>query len=362
MRILIAGGGTGGHVYPAISIAEAILNLDPTSTVEFVGTPHGLESRLVPRSGFILHRVSIGRLNNNVPLFERIQTLCILPFAILKSFYILLRFRPDAVLGVGGYASGPLVFAAALLRFKTFIWEPNAYPGLANRILAKYVDQTLIVFFEAARFLKNKNIRRVHMPIRSEIENSPAKKKGNSKFRILIFGGSQGARAINNIVSQAIAVGGAWLTDTEIVHQTGIHDFARIKRIYDSLHENREAVKVLEYLNDMPERYAWADLIISRSGTGTISELAACGKASILVPLPTAADDHQTKNARALVDIGGARLIPQSEFSIDRLIEEVMALKFKPEQLAQLEENIKKFHKPGAAAEIAKIILEREKL
>ncbi|MCB0351289.1 MAG: undecaprenyldiphospho-muramoylpentapeptide beta-N-acetylglucosaminyltransferase [Bdellovibrionales bacterium] len=375
MRILIAGGGTGGHIYPALSIAKAIIDIDASAVVEFVGTPSGLETQLVPPAGFKIHTIQIGRLNKNVSFGERLKTILQLPIAIFKSFQLILNFKPDVVLGVGGYASGPLVFAAAILRYRTLIWEPNAYPGLANRILSRFVNHALVVFSGAEKYMNCRKITRVHMPVRFEIEDlhiknikgqndgvleSEANNFSNKKFHILVFGGSQGARAINNIVSRAIEVGGAWLESTEIVHQTGAADFETVRRIYDEMPLNKEAVTVLEYLHDMPARYEWANLVIARAGTGTISELAACSKAAILIPLPSAADDHQTKNAQALVDIGGAILIKQKELSVDRLIEEIMALKYQPERLAELEININKFHKPYAAKEIAKIILKRD--
>ncbi len=359
MSILIAGGGTGGHIYPAISIARAIQQMDPDEKIDFVGTPTGLESQLVPRAGFQIHYISIGKLNSNVPLFERIKTLIQLPFAIIKAFILLLKIRPRAVIGVGGYASGPIVFAAALMGFRTFIWEPNAYPGLANRILARFVDKCLVVFEEAARFLHNKNVIRVHMPVRKEIEalgQFPQTASGN-EFRLLVFGGSQGARALNNALIEALKKGGAWSKKIRIVHQTGATDYERVRSEYDKLGEISSQVEVRDYLHDMPERLKWAHLILARSGTGTISELAASGRGAILVPLPTAADDHQTKNAEALVKIGGAILLPQKELTAERLIREIETFEGAPQKLTALANKIRDFHKPQAANEIAKIIL-----
>lgn len=363
MRVLIAGGGTGGHIYPSLAIAEALRELDSTAVVEFVGTPTGLESQLVPRSGYKLHTISIGRLNRNVSLWERVLTVFQLPLAIWKGILILFRFRPDLVFGVGGYASAPLVLAASILRYRTFIWEPNAYPGLANRKLSRFVTGCLVVFDEAAHFMKNKNVIRVHMPVRKEIEEEfQAKKltKGPShkrSFHVLVFGGSQGARAINNAFSEAVVQGGDWLNEVEIVHQTGPLDFARIYETYAQYPEVQSRITAFEYLHDMPERYSWADLVICRAGTGTISELAACGKASLLIPLPSAADDHQTKNALALVRINGARLLEQKELTPERLVREIEELKAHPEVVAELEKNIRQFHKPRAAHEIANLLV-----
>jgi UDP-N-acetylglucosamine--N-acetylmuramyl-(pentapeptide) pyrophosphoryl-undecaprenol N-acetylglucosamine transferase len=359
MAVVIAGGGTGGHIYPAISIARAIQQIAPDEKIEFVGTPTGLESKLVPRAGFSIHYIPIGKLNRNVPLIERLKTLLQLPVAIFKSFFLLLKLRPRAVIGVGGYASGPIVFAAALMGFRTFIWEPNAYPGLANRLLARFVDRCLVVFEEAARFLHNKNVIRVHMPVRKEIEalgQFPHTAHLN-EFRLLVFGGSQGARPLNNALLEALRRGGAWLEKIKIVHQTGPTDFARVAAEYEQLGPIRERVEVCEYLHDMPERLKWADLILARSGTGTISELAASGRGAILVPLPTAADDHQTKNAEALVKIGGAVLLPQKELTAERLIHEIEAFEGEPQKLSTLAKKIRDFHKPDAAREIAQLVL-----
>lgn len=359
MRILIAGGGTGGHIYPAISIAKAIQELSSESIVEFAGTPAGLEAKIIPQAGFKIHLVSIGRLNRNVSVFERVRTLLTLPFAICKSFSVVNAFKPDVVLGVGGYASGPFVFAAALLGYRTLIWEPNAYPGLANRLLSRFVSCSLVVFSEAAQFMKNKNVVHVHMPVRPEIESAPLRTERNKKFHILMFGGSQGARSLNTALLEAVKAGGDWLREVEIVHQTGALDYERVSAAYAETTATRDHVSVQPYLHDMPQRYAWADLVISRAGTGTISELAACGKAAILIPLPTAADDHQTKNALALTAIGGAFLLRQNELTPQRLIRDIEEFKTRPEKITRLEENIRKFHKPKAAHEIAKIILEK---
>lgn len=381
MKVLIAGGGTGGHIYPAIAIAKALQELDSSTVVEFVGTPYGLETRLVPQAGFKIHTISVGRLNKNVSFFERLSTVFALPLALIKSFFLVKKYSPDAVVGVGGYASGPVVLVAALLGYRSFIWEPNAYPGLANRWLSRFVDKCLIVFNEAAKHMNNKNIIHVHMPVRKEIEDSSrvdtrantmannmaetrAKTSGLSSFqssfrtfRILIFGGSQGARAINTTFVEAVLGGGSWLQNVEIVHQTGAVDFERISAMYAT--KSPKNVQVLEYLNDMPVRYAWADVVVSRAGTGTISELAAIGKAALLIPFPYAADDHQAKNAQALVQLGAARLLLQSELTTGRLIQEIEFLKNNPQAIRELEENIRRFHKPRAAYEIAKIVVNK---
>lgn len=357
MRVLIAGGGTGGHIYPALSIAKAIQEVCSDAHVEFVGTPTGLEAKLIPQAGYRIHFIPIGRLNKNVSILERVKTLFQIPFSLVRGMILIFREKPDFVLGVGGFASAPVVLAAALLGKKSYIWEPNAYPGLANRLLSLFVSRCFVVFTEAAHHMKNKNITRVHMPVRKEIEMTRVRTPSMGRFRILVFGGSQGARAINNALFGVVKEGGAWLQETEIVHQTGSLDFDRISKQYKDLAQENLPVQVLEYIHDMPNRYAWADLVISRSGTGTISELAACGKAALLIPLPTAADDHQTQNAQALVNQGGAKILAQKELTPARLIQEIKYFKNSPEVIRQLESQIRKFHKPNAAEEIVKLIM-----
>ncbi len=359
--ILFAGGGTGGHIYPALAMAEAVKKIEPETRVEFAGTPMGLESKLVPRAGFPLHFISIGRLNRNVGVAERIKTLFTLPIAMIRSFWLIVKLRPNAVVGVGGYASGPVVLAAALMGVRTYIWEPNAYPGLANRILSRFVNRCLVVFNEAGEILKNERVTKVHMPIRREIEMLKPGISKAEEFHLLVFGGSQGSRAINNVLVESVVKGGEWLRGVKIVQQTGALDYQRLLQEYNAVPNSRDFVEVNEYLHDMPLRLAWADLVIARAGTGTISELAACGKPAILVPLPTAADDHQAKNAEALVKLGGAVMIRQSDFTPERLIAEIETFKNHREKLVELSQNIRRFHKAEAASEIAKLILEATK-
>jgi UDP-N-acetylglucosamine--N-acetylmuramyl-(pentapeptide) pyrophosphoryl-undecaprenol N-acetylglucosamine transferase len=357
MNVIIAGGGTGGHVYPALAIAKAIKIIKPEAEVHFVGTPMGIEAKVIPKENFKLHFVPISRLNTNVSLKERLLTLLRLPLAFIKSAYLLLKLKPIVVLGVGGYASGPVVFIAALLRYRTFIWEPNAYPGLANRILSRFVTASLIVFPETKKHLRGKSFIQVHVPVRPEIENLKTRVPKMADFCVLVFGGSQGARFINNVVCDLILSGDKNLNDIRFVHQVGNFDFEKIKARYESQPEVLKRVEYLEYLHDMPERYLWADLVVARSGIGTLAELAAIGKAAILVPLPTAADDHQKKNAQALVDKNAALMIEQSKLTKDSLLAEIIKLKNNPDTIHQLEKRIKEFHSPDAATRIASLLL-----
>src|SRR5690606_20389190 len=202
-------------------------------------------------------------------------TLITLPFALWQSLRLLWRLRPKVVVGVGGYASFPVVLAAALTGVRTFIFEPNAVPGMANRWLSRFVSAALVVFDDASKRLRAKNVARVAMPVRREIENFESRARTDELFHVLVFGGSQGARPINNAVAEGLLGGGERLRKCKIVHQTGALDFSRISALYASKPELNDTVEVCEYLHDMPARYAWADLIVCRAGTGTISELAA---------------------------------------------------------------------------------------
>lgn len=358
-KILIAAGGTGGHIYPALAMADAFLKARPGTRIEFVGTAYGLENKIIPAKGFKLHHLPIGRLNSNVPIRERLKTLFLLPFALKKSFFILREVKPDFVLGVGGHASGPLLLIAALFGYRTAIWEPNAMPGMANRWLSKFVADCWVVFDEAKPFLKSSRLHQAGMPVRQEIEDMKMPDRlPDREFRILVFGGSQGARGINNTVLEMIEQNGEWLDGVEFVHQTGSVDFARINEGYAALSQPA-MVDVREYLHDMGEQYARADLVICRSGTGTLSELAACGKAAILIPLPTASDDHQRKNAESLVEKGAAVMILQKDLTVERLRSAIQALRLKPEHLRQMGQTIRGFHHPRAAENLVSDFFER---
>jgi UDP-N-acetylglucosamine--N-acetylmuramyl-(pentapeptide) pyrophosphoryl-undecaprenol N-acetylglucosamine transferase len=358
-KILIAAGGTGGHIYPALAMADAFKERKPEITVEFVGTLHGLENKIVPAHGYRVHHLPIGRLNSNVPLSERLKTVLLLPWALMKSALLLMSERPDFVLGVGGHASGPLLLMASLLGYRNAIWEPNAMPGMANRILSRFVDDCWVVFDEAKSHLHGRRIHVAGMPVRAEIESLGASAVSTRKpFRILVFGGSQGARGLNTTTMEMVRAGGEWLQDVHIVHQTGPTDFERLESGYgDLLGHGR--VEIRDYIHDMAAQYAAADLVICRSGTGTLSELAACGKAAILIPFPFAADDHQRKNAESLVEKGAAVMILQKDLTVGRLRSAIQELRADPVRCAEIQKRIRAFHRPQAAAHLVGEFLER---
>ncbi|MGE4133791.1 MAG: undecaprenyldiphospho-muramoylpentapeptide beta-N-acetylglucosaminyltransferase [Bdellovibrionales bacterium] len=355
-RILIAAGGTGGHIYPALAIAEALRQQEPDVIIEFVGTAHGLENKLIPPKGYKVHHLPIGRLNSNVPLTERLTTLLKLPLALWRSFSLLRKIQPELVLGVGGHASGPLLLAAAMGRYRTAIWEPNAMPGMANRWLARFVDECWVVFEEAKNRLRGHKVKTAGMPVRSEIEK--VKRATTGSFHVLIFGGSQGARGVNTVVADMIKRLGLVLHDVDFTHQTGAGDFDRVIGLYGA-ELSQLPVDVKPYIQDMASEYAKADLVVCRSGTGSLSELAACGVPAILIPFPFASDDHQRKNAESLVDRGAALMILQKDLTAEKLCEAIAGLKSDPERLKRMGENMRQFHHPGAAMTLAKNFLER---
>lgn len=217
--IFIAGGGTGGHIYPALAIARGLLELNSELDIHFVGSPVGLESQIIPNQGFPLHLVPVGRLNRNVGLGERLKTLVGLPLSFFVSLYLLLKYRPKLVLGVGGFASAPVLFVGALLGFKTVIWEPNAFPGMANRWLAKVAGLALVVFAEARSLLAMKRVKQIGLPVRLEIEELKTQVRPQPvPLRVLVFGGSQGARGINNTVCDAICSGAiGWIKSKSFI-------------------------------------------------------------------------------------------------------------------------------------------------
>ena len=349
-RVVIAAGGTGGHIYPGLALAYAFLDLCPDVEVHFWGARGGMETRIVPQSGFKLKTVSIGRLNSNVSKTERSMTFFLLPLAIFKALLFLMSYRPQVVVGVGGHASGPLLLASSLLGISNGIWEPNAIPGLTNRWLSRWVQKSLVVFEAASSHLNTSKIYFVGIPVREEIENiKPTKHRG---FHILILGGSQGSALINKVICEAFQEKGSWLDEVSIVHQTGISNFKDLKETYPSHMD----VEVHPYLDDMGHRYGWADLVICRSGAGTLAELAASGTPSILVPLATAADNHQQKNAQVLEKAGAAVVILESEFNGDNLKKVIIELKNHPEKRKKMSESARRLHKPRAAKDIVELL------
>jgi UDP-N-acetylglucosamine--N-acetylmuramyl-(pentapeptide) pyrophosphoryl-undecaprenol N-acetylglucosamine transferase len=357
-RIVIAGGGTGGHVYPALAVAQALEKIDNNIEVSFIGTKSGIEAKVIPKTKYKINYISVGKLNRSVGLLNQLKTISLLPVAFLQTLYLFIKLRPVVVLGVGGYVSAPFVYVASLLRCPTAIWEPNAYPGLANRILSPKVDLSLVVFAEAQKNLRAKKTEVVGVPVREEIEalfNQTLEKEICSPFKVLIFGGSQGARGINNVVVEALKDQKPWHNDFEFIHQIGSTDFQKIDTVYKN-HSN-EKRKYVEFIHDMHEKYNWANAVLCRSGASTIAELMTAGKPSVLVPFPHSSDEHQLKNAQALSSKQGALLIEQKDFNEQSFKESLEKLKNNLTLRESLKENIKKQFISDSARKIAIHIL-----
>lgn len=349
---IIAGGGTGGHIYPGVAVARSLKAQDPHCEIVFVGTAQGLETKIVPREGFDLRLIEVGKLNHGGGLFGKLKTLLRLPVGFFQSYKILRELRPSAVLGVGGYASGPLVLVASVLGYRTAIWEANSHPGMTNRWLSRFVDESYLVFAEAKHLLKGSAIKVVGLPVRAEIEN-PLPMTTSNTFRILVVGGSQGSRAINTCVSDAIVKGGDWLEGVKFIHQSGIHDIESLSQKYQG---HSQHVEVHDFLYDMNVQYSQCDLVICRGGASTVAELAAGGKVAIVIPLPTAADNHQQKNAETLVNNEAGTMLLQKDLTPESLVQAIQKLRQNPELTKQISLNIRKLFIPHAAQNMARDI------
>ena len=354
-KIIITGGGTGGHIYPGLAVASALLEKKPDWQVHFVGTQYGLEKQIVPKK-IPLHFLSIKGWQN-VGFFKKCKVCLLIPFAFLKSVYLLFKIRPQYILGMGGYASGPLVIVGSLMGFHTALWELNAYPGLTNRILSRFVKECWIVLDSAKAHLKNcKSYHKISIPVRKEIENLANQKRQslNQQSRhILIFGGSLGAKKINHCVASWIKKQNECLKKLQIRFQTGKRNY---QDVYNEL-KNFSNIEVLPYLERIEKDYEWADIVICRGGASTIFELAAIGKASILIPFPFASDDHQRKNVQALYDQKACIMILEKDLTPEKLEEELLKIVNDQHYKKSLEENISKLYKKEAAEEVAERII-----
>lgn len=351
MRIAIAGGGTGGHIIPALAIADE-LKAAYGAEILFIGTPRGLESRLVPQAGYPLSMIEVGQLKN-VSLVTKARTLIDLPLSVLRCRKLLRQFRPNAVIGVGGYASGPAMGAAILARIPTLAFEPNAFPGLANRIVGKWVNAAAVNFAPAAKYFRNAQVTGI--PVRGEffhLEPRPAV----APPHLLVFGGSQGARIFNTYMPQIAASLLAAVPGLTILHQAGARQAEAALAAYRASGAPAGRWQVYAFLDDMSRRFEAADLVLARSGASTVAELAAAGKPSVLVPFPQAADDHQRKNAEVLVEAGAARMMLESELTPERLQQALIRLLSNRRELEQMSEQARRLALPDATMRIASMV------
>jgi UDP-N-acetylglucosamine--N-acetylmuramyl-(pentapeptide) pyrophosphoryl-undecaprenol N-acetylglucosamine transferase len=354
-RVLMAAGGTGGHIFPALSVAQELRARHAGETrgepeIEFLGTGRGLEARVVPGAGFRLRTIAAAGLKG-IGGMKRLANMLVLPKSAYETAAALREFQPDVVVGVGGYLAGPVMLEAALKDIPTLLIEPNAVPGFTNRVLAPLVRLAAVGFEDAARFYGSK-ARVTGHPIRKAFFSVPPKAHA-APFTVLIVGGSQGSKGINQCLPEA-----ARLMPPEIVkviHQTGERDYNAVEAAY---RERGIGAEVSAFIEDVPGALARADLVIARSGASTVAEIAAAGKASVLIPFPHATDQHQLHNARALERAGAARVIEERDLTPQRLADEVRSLLESLDRLTAMESAARAFSKPGAAERIADLIEE----
>ncbi len=351
LRILIAGGGTGGHVIPALAIGRELRDAFGAE-VRFVGTARGLEIRLVPEAGFPLDLVDVGQLKN-VSLATRLRTLTDLPRGVLRCVTLLRSFRPQAVVGVGGYASGPAMMAAILLRIPTLAFEPNAVPGLANRLVGKLVTAAAVNFTQTRRYFHNAQVTGI--PVRCAFFDVEVAK--HVAPRLLVFGGSQGARVLNDVMPKIAARLLASINGLTILHQTGPHGEVTTREAYTASGADRARWQVSAYLEDMPVHFAAADLILCRSGASTMAELGAAGKPSVLVPFSRAADDHQRKNAEIFAEAGAALMLLESALDPEMLLTHLKTLLVSDRELQRMGRRARALARPDALQVIAGMVV-----
>ena len=364
MRLVIAGGGTGGHLFPGIAVAEEFLSRDSGNEVLFVGTERGIEARVLPRLGFRVEFIAAAGIRGKGG-FSQVKAMAMLLYGYAQSRRILKEFRPDRVLGVGGYASGPVVLAARGMQIRRFIHEQNAIPGMTNKILARFAEEVFISLDESRRFFPEGKALLTGNPVRREILASagnppppPFDKSLNfplpqgegqgegGLFRLLIFGGSAGAHSVNQAVMAALPSLAGFRERLTITHQTGENDLTEVREAY-----RREgfAAEVVPFINDMAGAYRDASLVVCRAGATTIAEVTACGKACIFIPYPHAVDDHQRRNAEALLKKGAGFMLLEQELSGESLARMIGELLVEPEKIEAAGNNARELARLDAA-------------
>jgi UDP-N-acetylglucosamine--N-acetylmuramyl-(pentapeptide) pyrophosphoryl-undecaprenol N-acetylglucosamine transferase len=353
MKVLIAAGGTGGHIYPGIAVANEVMRRDPANEILFVGTTRGLEKKIVPDNGFQLSLINSAGLKN-VGIASKIRGLSLLPKSFIEARAILKQFRPHVVVGAGGYVSGPVLLMAAVMGIPTLVMDSNALPGFTNRQLARFVDKAALTFEVALPFFGKKGVVTGN-PVREEFFEVPPKELG-VEFHVLVFGGSQGARAINTAMAEALRDLADLAGKLTITHQTGESDFEKVRAAYtDSKFASSD---VRPFISDIFVEFGKADLLICRAGATTCAEVAAAGKAAIMIPFPGAADDHQRKNAEALVDKGAARMILQADLAGEVLANAIRSLIDAPAEIASMSAAARRMARPDAASAAVDMIEE----
>ena len=342
MRVIVTGGGTGGHIYPAIAIADKFREMDPETEILYVGNDEGMEKDVVPKSGYELALVDARWLDKS-SLWQLVRTGVRVTKGILEAGKVIRKFKPDVVVGTGGYVCFPVILAAKMYGAKTFLHEQNAYPGLANRTLEKYVDRVFLGFKDAANYFKDpEKCVEAGNPVRKSfftLSKEKAREKlgfNQEDFIVFSFGGSLGAEKINEVAFELMQVLNG--------HEGAAMVFGTGKWYYDDMIklaeergvEIKDNIIIKDYIDDMENYLAACDLVISRAGALSVAETTVCGKASVLIPSPNVTGNHQYYNAKAVADRGGAVLIEEKDLTAEALIREVMRLKNNPDQLAEM--------------------------
>jgi UDP-N-acetylglucosamine--N-acetylmuramyl-(pentapeptide) pyrophosphoryl-undecaprenol N-acetylglucosamine transferase len=354
MRLVVAGGGTGGHLYPGIAVARELLRREPAATVSFAGTASGLEARVVPLEGFDLDVIRSAGIKGK-SIASRARGAALVPVGMGDAWRIISRRKPNVVMGVGGYSSGPVVLAAALRRVPTLVLEQNAVPGLTNRILARWVSAAAVSYEETLGFFRGKGFVAGN-PVRDEFFQTAPLADGTSHARrVLVLGGSQGAHAINVAVVASARELAQRLPNLTLVHQTGERDLTSCRTGYAGAGLD---VRVEAFFPQVAAEVAAADLVVGRAGATTLAELAAAGRPAVLIPFPGATDDHQRKNAEAVARSGGAVVIDQRELSPQRIADTITELLSDQRRLEAMASAMRSLAKRDAARRIVDRLIE----
>jgi UDP-N-acetylglucosamine--N-acetylmuramyl-(pentapeptide) pyrophosphoryl-undecaprenol N-acetylglucosamine transferase len=357
MRLLIAGGGTGGHLFPALAVARAVKSEDPHANILFVGTHHGIEARIIPDTEFPI-RYIIARGMRGTGILNKLRGAAELPLGVIQSLKIVREFKPDFVLGVGGYASGPTLAAAVLMRITTAIQEQNSVMGTTNRILTAFVDKVFTSWEMTEPEPPKKKTVLTGNPIRQDLLEGPEPEKDPNHFHLLIFGGSRGARSINEAVTRNLD---GLVPDADrirIVHQAGRDDAEPVAEAYRNAGIKAD---VREFIDDMGSVYNWADLVVCRSGASSLAELTAVGKPAVVIPYPYAIGDHQMKNARVLESRGAVKIVKDADLKNGALMKEIRNALAHPDQLNVMAQKSRAAGRPDAARTLALEILSAER-
>ena len=356
VRIMFAGGGTGGHVFPAIAIADAVVKIEPRAEILFVGTRGKIEERVVPKAGYKFKSIWISGFIRAFDMRNLLFPLKLI-ISLIQSFILIKKFKPDVVVGTGGYVSGPVVFIASLLGIPTLIHEQNSYPGATTRFLARFVDEIHLSFEVAKKYLKSKaKVFVSGNPVRSSLKIYPREEAVRyfgldpEKRTLFVFGGSSGARSINEamleIFNEIIEKG------IQIIWQTGALDYDRIK----SACEGKSGIKIFKFIDEIDRAYSACDLVLCRAGATTIAEVTYFGVPAILVPYPFATANHQFENARVLFESGGSEILLDAELKV-KLREKIFNLIEDKEKLEQMRQKVSSFANPEAGVKIARSVL-----